>query len=552
MIQYKIQCKNPASQFVELELTLNLKEAEQIKLQLPAWRAGRYQLANYAQNIRNLDVFDSEGNAGLVEKISKDCWVFQSQNEGDYRICYEYYCGKMDAGSSWVDDEQVYLNLVNCCFAVLEKSEMEIEVRLDLPQYPKQISTLMPSSDSVWKAENFQMLADSTILGSKYLTHWNYSIGETQFQIWIQGEVHFDNETFINRFEAFSEKLIQDFGEFPEKEYHFIFQLLPYPHYHGVEHRRGTVITFGPAESLRNPEQMEELLGVSCHELYHAWNVCRIRPQELLPYDFSKETYTQAGLLLEGVTTYMGDLYLLKSGVYALSTYLKHLEKIIARESSSFGWRNHTIAGSSFDLWLDGYVAGIPDRKVNIYTHGALLALCIDVFLLKNGSSLSQVMKEMWEQFGRPFKGYQMGDFKKLVFEKFSDQTEIQAFFSEFVNGKGDLFPFLKSQLTAIGIEMTEIKSKNWLLQDFGIRVDSEGLVIQLHPDSKAHSSLMRNDRILNWPIEQLEDLDFLKLKINRNGRILEVILENDREDFFPTIQLIFEKINPLAQKWIA
>lgn len=550
MIKYKIQSKNPASQFVEIELTLKLIKDEQVKLQLPAWRAGRYQLANFAQNIRALSVLDSTGNPVLVEKTSKDCWEFSSNQEGIHQINYEYFCGKLDAGSSWVDDEQVYLNLVNCCFDVLGKSEEEINVTLDLPQFPEQISTLIPVSDSVWKAKDFQMLADSTILASKNLTHWGYLAGETRFHLWIHGAVHFDQRQFLNHFEAFSSNLIQDFGDFPEPEYHFIFQLLPYPHYHGVEHRRGTVITFGPAESLSDAEQMEELLGVSCHELYHTWNVCRIRPQELLPYDFPKETYTKAGLLLEGVTTYMGDLYLLKSGVYDLPTYLKHLEKILARESASFGWRNHTIAESSFDLWLDGYVAGIPDRKVNIYTHGALLALCIDILLLKSGSSLSQIMKEMWEQFGKPIKGYQMEDFEQLIFDKFSDKMEIKAFFFDFVHGNEDLFPFLKSQLSAIGIELTESKSDDWLLHNYGIRTTSDGMVMQIHPDSKSYFSVMRNDRILNAPDENSSNSTGIKLQIERNGRSLEISIEEEIRSFFPYLQLSMNEVNPLSEKW--
>lgn len=550
MIKYKIQCKNTASQFVEIELALKLIKNEQVKLQLPAWRAGRYQLANYAQNIRSLSVLDLKGNSVLVEKTSKDCWEFISKHEGLHLISYEYFCGKMDAGSSWVDDEQVYLNLVNCCFDVQGKSEEKVEVTLELPKFPKQISTLIPFSESVWKANGFQMLADSTILASKNLSHWDYSIGETQFHIWINGEVHFDQSQFLDHFEAFSSKLIQDFGEFPEPEYHFIFQLLFYPHFHGVEHRRGTVITFGPAESLADPEQMEELLGVSCHELYHAWNVCRLRPKELLPYDFSKETYTKAGLLLEGVTTYMGDLYLLKSGVYDLPTYFKHLEKILARESANLGWRNHTIAESSYDLWLDGYVAGIPDRNVNIYTHGALLALCTDVLLLKNGSSLSLIMKEMWEQFGKPFKGYEMKDFEKLVFDKFSDKTEIQSFFFYFVHGKEDLFPFLKSQLFAIGIELTESKSEDWLLHEFGIRTNPKGVIAQIHPDSKAYFSLMGNDRILNFPSEMSLNPTRLKLEIERMERSLEISIEKENIVFYPNLRLSITEINPLAEKW--
>jgi predicted metalloprotease with PDZ domain len=552
MIQYKIRCKNPVSQFVEIELALKLIKNEQVKLQLPAWRAGRYQLANYAQNIRTLSLHDPHGNIVLADKTSKDCWEFLANQDGHYRITYEYFCGRMDAGSCWVDEQQAYLNLVNCCFDVLGKSEEEVEVILDLPQFPKQISTLIPISNSNWKATGFQMLADSTILASKILTHWSYLIGETQFHLWIHGEVHFDKDQFLNHFKAFSSKLIRDFGEFPEAEYHFIFQLLPYPHFHGVEHRRGTVITFGPAETLSDPEQMEELIGVSCHELYHAWNVCRIRPKEFLPYDFSKETYTKAGLLLEGVTTYMGDLYLLKSGVYDLPTYFKHLEKVLARESASFGWRNHTITDSSFDLWLDGYAAGIPDRKVNIYTHGALLALCIDILLLKSGSSLSLIMKEMWEQFGKPFSGYRMDDFERLVFEKFTAKKEIQTFFSDFVHGKKDPFSFLKIQLSAIGIGWNESKSDDWLLHEFGIRTNSEGVVTQIHPDSKSYFSVMRNDRILDTQNVKSSDTKGLELLVDRNGRDLAVSIEQETKSFFPILRLSMNEINPLTEKWKA
>lgn len=551
MFQYKISCQNPASQFVEMELAIETIEAEFIKLQLPAWRAGRYQLANYAQNIRNLSVIDSEENSVIAEKISKDCWEFSAKKAGIYRVTYEYFCGKMDAGSCWVDDEQVYLNLVNCCFEVLGKSEEDVMLTLDLPQFPKRISTLIPYSEYTWQSKGFQMLADSTILASKKLSHWGYQVEEIHFHVWFQGEIHFDQNQFLKHFKSFSSLLIQDFREFPESEYHFIFQLLPYPHYHGVEHRRGTVITFGPAESLSDPEQMEELLGVSCHELYHAWNVCRIRPKELLPYNFSKETYTKTGLLLEGVTTYMGDLYLLKSGAYDLPTYLKHFEIIIAKEVASLGWRNQTIAESSFDLWLDGYVAGIPDRKVNIYTHGALLALCIDVLLLKNGSSLSLIMKEMWEQFGKPLKGYSMGDFEQLVFEKFPEKTEVLSFFSNYVNGKADLFPVLQSQLSALGIEMIEAQSKDWPLHEFGIKTNSEGAIVQLHPDSKAYGSLMRNDRIVNWPIVKSAGNSSLKLQIDRNGRSLDIFLENENCRFYPVFQLIVKKLNPLTAKWM-
>jgi predicted metalloprotease with PDZ domain len=549
MIHYKISCSNPASQFVEIELTFQNHADERVLLQLPAWRAGRYQLANYAQNIRGFQVKDSEGKLIPFQKLTKDLWGFQAPGFGDLKIQYEFWAGKMDAGSAWTDDQQVYLNLINCCFEPVGRSEEEYEVMVNLPDYPMQVSTLIPVKSFTWKASNFQMLADSTILAAKHLRHLPYQIGDTSFHIWVHGEIHFDESRLINQFTAFSSKMIQDFGEFPEPEYHFVFQLLSYPHYHGVEHRRGTVITFGPAESLSDPEQMEELLGISCHELYHAWNVCRIRPKELLPYDFSKEAYSQAGLILEGVTTYMGDLYLLKSGVYDLPTYLKHLEKIISRESSHFGWKNYTIQESSHDLWLDGYIPGIPDRKVNIYTRGALLALGIDLILLKNDSSLSKVMKRAWENFGKPRIGYEWQDFENLIFGACSDTREITKFFSDFVYGKQDLFPVLDSLLSDISLGLKENKGKNKLLHGWGIRVDNTGIVTQLHPESKAYLSLMRQDKILTSfesPMDQT-----LHLEIDRLGRTLEIYIPEEIRYFFPEIKLEMKGENSAIEKWL-
>ena len=552
MIHYQISCKNPNAQIIQIRLVLTLTQENPVVLQLPAWRAGRYQLANYAQNIRGFRIQDEKGNHIPFEKITKDRWIFESLHAGKYQIDYEYWAGKMDAGSAWVDDEQVYVNLVNCCFEVFGKSEEEVSLTLDLPKFPMQISTLNPAGSSRWEAKNFQMLADSTVLAAKNLTHWEYAAGATQFHIWVHGEIHFDENLLLDRFRAFSQRLIRDFGEFPESVYHFIFQLLPYPHYHGVEHRRGTVITFGPAESLNDSDQMEELLGISCHELYHAWNVCRIRPAELLPYDFSQETYTKTGLILEGVTTYMGDLYLLKSGVYDLATYLKHFEKIISRESTNFGWKNYTILESSFDLWLDGYIQGIPDRKVNIYTRGALLAFCLDILLLKHANSLAEVMRNMWKDFGKPFVGYEFKDFETAIFGSFPDQEEIRSFFSDFVFGYQDLYPTLNALLSEIGIELEGTLGEDWLLHQLGVRTSPEGVVLQLHPEAKAISVLMKNDRIVNWPVEKNLQSDLLELQIDRNGRLIELSLEKEIGDFFPVYRLNLKEINPLTEKWKA
>ena len=131
MIQYKISCPNPASQFLQIELRFDCQTQEQIHLQLPAWRAGRYQIANYAQNLRGFTASNLNGESIPFTKTSKDCWEFLALENTTLIVTYSYWAGKMDAGSAWVDDQQVYVNLVNCCFELLGRSAEAIAVQLD-------------------------------------------------------------------------------------------------------------------------------------------------------------------------------------------------------------------------------------------------------------------------------------------------------------------------------------------------------------------------------------------------------------------------------------
>lgn len=549
MIQYKISCPNPASQFLQIELKFHCQAQERIHLQLPAWRAGRYQIANYAQNLRGFTASNLRGESLPFIKISKDCWEFLAVENTTILVIYSYWAGKMDAGSAWVDDQQVYVNLVNCCFELLGRSAEAITVQLDLDDYPQRVLTLKQQEPSTWLAENYQILADASLLAAKNLHRETYRVGSSQFHAWFHGDIHFDSASFINQLQAFTSRLIADFGSFPEPEYQFIFQLLPYPHYHGVEHRRGTVITFGPATSLSEPQALEELLGISCHELYHAWNVCRIRPEELLPYDFSRESYTQAGLVLEGVTTYFGDLYLLKSGVYDLPTYLRHLEKIVQREAAHYGWKNASIEESSIDLWLDGYVQGVPDRKVNIYSHGALICLCLDVQLLKEGSSLALVMREMWETFGIPFRGYQLADFEKRIADRFAQPKKITEFFDAFVRGRADLFPVLEDCLQELGILIGTNEMENRVFNVLGIQVNAQQVIQKIHPESKAYRYLMANDLLLT--VDLNPDTLHWEVEVARQGRKINLSFSKEEEYYYPI--LVLEEVHgtSLRNNWM-
>ncbi|UZD22203.1 M61 family peptidase [Algoriphagus halophytocola] len=545
MIHYHIEAQNPTAQFIQIRLSFTVSKISTVKLQLPAWRAGRYYLANYAQNIRNFQAKDAEGIEINSLKVSKDLWELTPKQTGKVEVSYEYYCAKMDAGACWVDDEQVYLNFVNCCFELKGRQDEEIQVKVVTPKEYLIAATLL-QKNGVFSAKDFQQLADSSFLASQTLKSDSYQVQGTLFHLWFHGEIHFDLQQFKSELIKFTEKQIEAFGEFPVSEYHFIFQLLPYPHYHGVEHQRGTVITFGPAASLSSKKQMDELLGVTCHELYHAWNVCQIRPKEIMPYDFSKEAYHQAGWMVEGVTTYMGDIFLLKSGYFSISDYCETFEKILNREAMNFGWKNHSILESSHDLWLDGYMIGIPDRKVSIYTHGALIAFCLDSMLLDETSSLHVVMSKLWEKYGKSKVGYQLDEVWETILSQTKQTDTFKDFYKDYISGNADIFPLVEKHMNSLGIKLRRKAKEDSWASNFGIIRQENGKITKLHPASPAYKNLMLGDIIRTIKPNQ----DGLELTLERYGRNLTVFVPESEERYFMDYELSVQESTSKRTRW--
>jgi predicted metalloprotease with PDZ domain len=550
-VNYTIKRKYICSQFIQVRLSFICKANKNIHLQLAAWRPGRYELANYAQKLRGFRVSNSKGQNIHWEKINKDNWSFQTFEEGLYHIDYEFYCNQMDAGGSWSDDEQLYLNFTNFAFHVKELEETSINLLVELPENFQVATALKPTGQNSWIASNYQELIDSPFLASKNLSHFNFTSGSANFHLWFNGEIFFNSTQLLETFKAFTANQILAFGEFPAEDYHFIFQLLPHKHYHGVEHKNSTVITFGPVSSLKEKKQLDELIGVSSHELYHCWNVCRIRPKLLLPYDLSKEAYLNLGLVLEGVTTYMGDLNLLQSGYFSLSDYMEILEKQIQKESDNLGWKNQNILESSFDLWLDGYKPGIPEKKVNIYNRGALISLCLDVLLLMEKSSLHALMKSMWENFGRKNLGYELEDFYSLLLNLGNHRKSINEFWNRYVEGKEDLMYPLSVLLKKIGIEIRFNYEGHEALHVFGIRLNDNEEVIQVHPEAKAYGVIMVKDKLLKMSeIQVMGTEKSINIQLERFSRKIEVKIKQKDHKFFPKIQLEEIESNALRNSW--
>jgi predicted metalloprotease with PDZ domain len=332
-----------------------------------------------------------------------------------------------------------------------------------------------------------------------------------------------------------------------------------------VEHTTNTVIALGPGYNLMKGDLYEDLLGVSCHELFHAWNIKTIRPVEMQPYDYTKENYSKLGYVCEGVTTYYGDYLLYRSKVYNDEQYWRSFEERMQKHFDNFGRYNLSVADSSFDTWLDGYNPGIPNRKTSIYDEGCLLAFATDIFIRKNSNnkySLDDVMLYLYNEFGLKGKGYSDKDYKGVV-EHFAN-TSFDNLFNNYFNSAADYSVILAEALNYIGCSL-QFNSNLFYQHALGLKVQEvAGLtkVMSVYPDSVADlAGIAVNDDIISINNMVLrpdstgtnfsEWCTFfgnvpLKLTINSNYKTKEVNLLPNPNSYYKTAKVV--KLNDASE----
>jgi len=467
-MKYTFSAKNPANHFISINLECTVSNLDELTIQLPAWRPGRYELANFAKNVKDFVVFDQEGNRLCAPKLSKDSWEVECKSATSIRIQYDYYGSELNAGATWLDENQLYVNPVNCCVYVLGKENEPCEIQLAIPDDYKVASSMDPLGNNLFKVSDYQELADTPFIASNSLQHSSYKSKGITFHVWFQGECKPNWNKLITDFQKFTDYQIEIFNGFLVKEYHFLNQITSYRSYHGVEHQKSTVIQLGPSHKLFGTSYVD-FLGVSSHELYHTWNIKAIRPKEMLPYDFTKENYSHMGYVAEGVTSYMGDRVLYECGVFEESQYFKEFETYLTRHFHNDGRKHMSVANSSWDTWIDGYVQGIPGRKTSIYTEGALVAYICDMRIrkaTKNSASLHNVMQQMYS-LTKPKQGYTENDYRNLL-EQISGESFLDIF-TNLVYGTGDYTPFIIEALSYEGWKF-EAKPSTKEYENFGLK----------------------------------------------------------------------------------
>ncbi len=475
MIHYKLYLKNPASHYIYVDLTIDNIATNTLELQLPAWRPGRYELGNFAKNIKRVDAYDENETPLSFIKLTKDLWQITTNGATKVKVTYSYFTNEINAGNCFADATQLYVNPVHLCMYVPTKMNEAHTIELDVPDNYK-IATSLQVTNKTLTASNYNELADSPFIASDKLQSDFFELSGVKFWLHFMGECKPDFIKIKNDFIKYTSAQLNFWGSFPVHEYHYLFQILPHRHYHGVEHQHSTVVALGPGYAINNGSTYEDLLGVSCHELFHTWNIKYIRPKEMLPYDFTKENYARTGFVYEGITTYYGDVFLFTSGVFTTNQYFNTLEERLTKHFHNYGRFNLSVANSSFDNWLDGYVPGAPYRKTSIYDEGNLIAFMLDVLIMQhtlNKKGLRDVCRILYNDFGKKQIGYTEQDILTIC-ENVSGVL-LNDFFDNFVYGTKNYEPQLQQCFDYLGWQFIKQPSNNLSESMFGFKTVEHG-----------------------------------------------------------------------------
>lgn len=566
-MKYRISYTQTHHQILTIEFWAEPSEwMHDLVVQLPKWRPGRYELANYAKNIYRIEAYDHNNQALPIRKTDTSTWVIEKGTSTKVYGKYQYLAKQMDAGGSWLAPEQLYVSPVNCLLQVIGAEFEKHELILDLPDNYEVACALPKKAKHHLVAQDYQEVIDSPFIASADLTHWTYEMDEHMFHMWIQGDPGLSKENITPDFQAFTKEHMAMFGGFPNPDFHFLIQLLPYPHYHGVEHKNSTVLTLGPADQVMERKKYRDFLGVASHELFHAWNVTRIRPMEMMPFDLSREAYHPSGYVTEGVTMYYGDLLLVRSGVYSIQEYFEEVNILLKRHGQNFGVQNLSIVESSKDLWLDGYTPGAPERRQSIYVEGFLLAFALDMhirFKTHGQNSLEDVMVQMWELYGKRAIGYSDTNYWDLVMKLVNES--VQEYYGYHYELSESVIPQLQEYLPLlVGCTVNECYPSSSLEAEYGIQLKAENgrwQIQKIDPSAPAYDVLAHGDEVTKINGTKIDEgipslSGEITLSLVRHQQDLTVTLPLGKKQFLGYYQLSkLETASDFAkdhfQKWV-
>jgi predicted metalloprotease with PDZ domain len=406
---------------------------------------GRYAKHEFGKNVYNVMAFNEAGKALKLEKEDADVYKV-SGHKGTIRLTYTLYGNYADGTYASIDISGYHLNMPAAFMWVKGMEKAPITLQFTLPVASWTIATqLKPTSDSLtFTAPDLQYFMDSpTKVGNLHIREWTVTNADNKpytFRLALEAEAP---ETLVDQFTEMLKRVVQAgkgvYGELPAFDYGtytFIASINPYVRNDGMEHRNSTMITRGDHFDGKPGE-----LNVFAHEFFHSWNVERIRPKGLEPFNFEKSNMSDALWLAEGFTQYYGNVLMLRAGLTTKEDFLNNMSGLVNAKVNTPGAQLYSpIENSQRAVFVDAGVSIDATNYANMftsyYTYGAAIALALDLELRSRfNKTLDDFMKVLWQKYGKPFIPYTVPDLQSTLAVTTGNSMYAEDFFKRYIYG---------------------------------------------------------------------------------------------------------------------
>ena len=446
-ITYHISFPNAVHHEAEISLTLENLNTETVTAIMSKSSPGRYGIHNFGKNIYHMKAYNGTDTDIAINKIEPDAWEI-SEMDNSLKISYTLYANYADGTYSGIDADFANLNIPSTLMWLKGMELNPVRVVFDLPDTSNwKIATqlvLLDSIKHIYGAPNLQYLMDSPCILAD-LTFKEFRVGdnnEITIRMAINSETdEIELEQFMNMTEAVINEQKEVFGDLPsfkDSTYTFLCSYGPGFHSDGMEHRNSTMIS-SPIPLTGNQSR---LIGTISHEFFHVWNIERIRPSTLEPFDFTGANISGELWFGEGFTSYYGDLTLCRAGIIDKVRYINMLSQSINYFINAPGWRfGSPIFMSEMATYTDGAASNEDNNFANTYlsyySYGEVIALALDLSLRTNfdNISLDDLMMTIWIKYGKPEKPYSNPDIQSALEEVCGDNEFARDFFEKYIYG---------------------------------------------------------------------------------------------------------------------
>jgi predicted metalloprotease with PDZ domain len=517
MIQHKIELHDLHAHLFKVTLTIPEPTPNQA-FSMAVWIPGSYLVREFSKQVQELNA--KQGGKKLpFTQLTKNKWSLANTSTKPITVTYLVYAFDASVRTAYLDAARGFFNGTSLFMRVAGQEHNPQQVVIESSARPElvegwRVATSLPALKTnkagwgIYQAEHYDELADSPFeLGD----FWEgaFTARGIKHRFVVSGAAAtFDGKRLL----ADTQKIVAAELEFwhgsagkppqalLDKGYVFMLRAMDNG-YGGLEHMNSTALIAKRSDLPRvgdssatteGVSQISEgyvtLLGLISHEYFHTWNVKRLRPAGLVPYDYDRENYTELLWFFEGFTSYYDDLLLRRAGLINDEQYLGLVAKTINQVQQTPGRLVHSLASSSFEAWTKYYRMdeNSVNSTVSYYSKGSLVALCLDLMLHERGSNLDQVMQSLWQKHCLPHKPNVAGITEAHILEAIPDKACRQALL-QWVHTTIDM-PLTKL-LASAGIDTVAVKAN--LAQQLGLRAGTDGgiKIKQVLTDTLAHKA---------------------------------------------------------------